>query len=362
MRIAVDAMGGDYAPEAVVEGALLAKPQCPAELVLFGKETQLREILSRFGAASSVQVVHAPQTIGMGEAGPMAIRWKREASLSMAMRFLAEGSVDAVVSAGNSSAIVATAKHFVGLAPGLRRPAIAVQIPTPSGKVLLLDAGAHTTTDTVHLAQSAVLAHVYLKITEGLDSPRLGLLNVGQEPSKGTKAIQRAFTLLKRSRLRFVGNVEPHGLFTDEVDAAVADGFVGNVVLKVYEALSETFLRFLDSRLDRCVEVAARDELESSSRYLHGLFNYEKEGGAPLLGVRKAVIVAHGRSRGSAVAEAIQQAFRSIRDKVCERMNDYLEHDPLLSELKHYNALLTLENLKSRWGFYQSDDDSAKDR
>ncbi|MGV8073414.1 MAG: phosphate acyltransferase PlsX [Syntrophobacteraceae bacterium] len=355
MKIAVDAMGGDYAPEAIVEGALLAKPQCPADLVLFGDETRIREVLGRSEVASSIQVVHAPQTIGMGEAGPVAIRRKRDASLSMAMRFLAEGSADAVVSAGNSSALVATAKHYIGLAPGLRRPAIAVPIPTPAGKVLLLDAGAYAATDTVHLAQSAALAHVYLKVTEGLDHPRIGLLNIGQEPGKGTKAIQRAFTLLKRSRLRFAGNVEPYNLFAGEIDAAICDGFVGNVLLKVFEAMSETFIRLLDIQVGQCVG-EVREKLRSTSDLFHGLFLGENMGGAPLLGVGKAVLVAHGHSQGPAVANAIGLAFNMANDKVYERMQAELEGDPFLIEMKHYNTLLTLENLKNKWGFAQSDD------
>ncbi len=158
MRIAVDAMGGDHAPEAPVQGSLLAVPQCTAELLLIGNEKQLSAILNCSRPVPSIRVVHASEVIGMGEAGPSAIRKKRGASLTVAMRLLAEGEVDAVVSAGNSAAIVATAKHFVGLIPGLRRPAMAVPLPTPAGKVLLIDAGAQAEANTIHLAQSAALA------------------------------------------------------------------------------------------------------------------------------------------------------------------------------------------------------------
>lgn len=353
MRIAVDAMGGDHAPEAPIEASLLAKPQCPADLILFGNEIQLRQTLSRDKEALSTEVVHAPQTIGMGEAGPMALRWKREASLSVAMRYLAEGKVDAVVSAGNSSAIVATAKHFVGLVAGLRRPAMAVPLPAPAGKVLLLDAGAHAAADPIHLAQSAALAHAFLKVTENLAHPRIGLLNIGQEPMKGTKVIQRAFDLLERSRLNFIGNIEPQGLFTNQADIAICDGFVGNVLLKVYEGLSETLLQLLESRLHDAA-ADARHMLHEAFGHFQQAYHYENVGGAPLLGIRKTVIVAHGRSQGPALANAIQLAHKMAEDRVYERMREELESDPILAELKHDNALLMLEKFKHKWGFGES--------
>jgi glycerol-3-phosphate acyltransferase PlsX len=352
MKIAVDAMGGDHAPEAIIEGSLLAWPQCPADLVLIGNEAKLRKILGDSKEASSITVVHAPQTIGMGEAGPMAIRKKRDASLSVAMRFLAQGDVDAVVSAGNSSAIVATAKHFVGLIPGLRRPALAAPIPTPSGKVLLVDAGAHAEANTVHLAQSAALAHVYLQATERLSRPRVGLLNLGQEPLKGTKVIQRAFAILQRSRLRFVGNIEPNDLFTDRADAAICDGFLGNVLLKMYEGFSETLLELLDAQLFED-EAGIRKGLHLAFERFRKAYNYQNVGGAPLLGVRRTVVVAHGRSHATAIANAIHLAAGLSRDKVFQYMSEELEKDSTLADLKHTSALSMLENFKKQWGFHQ---------
>jgi glycerol-3-phosphate acyltransferase PlsX len=354
MKIAVDAMGGDYAPEALVEGVLLAIPQCPADLLLVGNEARLREILSRDKRASSVEVVHAPETIGMGEAGPMAIRRKREASLSVAMRFLAEGKVDAVVSAGNSSAIVATARHFVGLVPGLRRPAMAVHLPTLTGGVLLVDVGAHAESSSIHLAQSAALAHAYLKVTNRLDHPRIGLLNIGHEPIKGTRIVQRAAALMKRTSLCFIGNVEPQGLFFDRTDIAVCDGFVGNVVLKLYEGLSDNLLRFLEARLD-----AKRESPEGGLRRIvdqvREIYDYQSVGGAPLLGVQKPVIVAHGHSLGPAIANATLFASRIAEDRVFEHLGEDLERDSILTELKHHNAMLVLESFKNKWGRKRTD-------
>jgi len=352
MKIAVDAMGGDHAPEALVEGLLLAQSRCSADLVLIGNEPLIRKILADSGATPSIQVVHAPETIGMNEAGPVAIRKKRDASLSVAMRFMAEGEVDAVVSAGNSSAIVATAKHFVGLIAGLRRPAMAVPIPTPTGRVLLADAGAHAEANSIHLAQSAALACMYLKVTDGLGNARVGLINIGQEPIKGTKVIQRAFALLKRSRLHFIGNIEPQDLFANQTDAAVCDGFTGNVLLKAYEGLSEILVELLEAQLAEH-EAASREQLRETFDRFQKAHHYQNIGGAPLLGVRKPVVVAHGRSQGPAVASAILLACGLAEDRVFQRMGDELEKDALLTELRHHNARLMLDNLKSRWGFAQ---------
>ncbi len=350
MKIAVDAMGGDHAPEALIEGSLLAKPQCADEIILIGNEARLSSLLALSDSGASIKVVHAPQVIGMGEAGPLAIRKKREASLSVAMRLLAENEVDAVVSAGNSSAIVAAAKYLVGLIPGLRRPAMAVPLPTPSGRMILLDAGAYAEANAIHLAQSAVLAHAFLKVTEGMSQPRIGLLNIGQEPIKGRKVVQRAFALLERSSLHFVGNVEPNDLFAGTTDAAICDGFVGNVLLKMYEGFSETLLRFLEHQ----VQMSGSESEEDFGRIIERFkknYHYEHVGGAPLLGIRKVVVVAHGRSRATAIANAIRFASCLSREKVYERLSEELEGEGTLAELRRQNAILMLEQLKNKWGF-----------
>lgn len=350
MKIAVDAMGGDHAPEATVEGSLLAASRCSARQLLIGNETQLREILGEKEATLPIEVVHAPEVIGMGEAGPMAMRKKRDASMAVAMRLLGEGAADAVVSAGNTAAIVATARHFVGLVPGLRYSAMAVPLPTSEGKVLLLDAGAHAQANAYQLAQSAALAHAYLKVTESLESPRVGLLNIGQEPLKGRKVTQRAYALLERCDLTFAGNVEPQDLFSGRIDAAICDGFVGNTLLKMYEGLSETLLRFFEMHM----EGDQPQKHEGLRQILHRftkIYHYQNIGGAPLLGTCKTVVVAHGRSRARAIASAIQLACRLVDGRVYERMAEELGSSSTLAQLKLQNKLLMLERLRNKWGF-----------
>jgi phosphate acyltransferase len=350
MKIAIDAMGGDHAPEAIVEGSLLARSQCSADLVLVGDEKPIREVLGRYPDASSVEVVHTAEAITMEEAGPIAIRLKRSASICLAMRLLADGGADAVVSAGNSSATVAASKNMVGLFPGLRRPVLAVPFPTQNGKPVMLDAGAHPEAHTVHLAQSAALAHVFLKVTEGLARPRIGLLNIGQEPGKGTRAICRAFALLNRSSLNFVGNVEPLALFAGATDAVVCEGFVGNVVVKMYEGFSESLLADLKARM----EDSRPGECGGLGRVFDGFhqkYHYLSVGGAPLVGVAKPVVVAHGRSERTAIASAVVLAARLAEERIPQRMGEELEKDSALADFKHYNAVLILEKLKKRWRF-----------
>jgi glycerol-3-phosphate acyltransferase PlsX len=334
----------------VVQGALLARSRIAAELVLIGNEPAVRESLrGGSGVLPDLEVRHTPVAISMDEFGPVAIRKKRDASLTVAMRMLAEGEVDAVVSAGNTSAIVAAAKHFVGLLPGLRRPALAVLFPTESGGPVLLDAGAHTQSGALHLAQSAVLAHIYLKVSRGIEHPSIGLLNVGHEPAKGTRAVQRAFALIKRTGLNFVGNLEPNDLFNCHTDAVVCEGFVGNIVLKMYEGLSEGLIRALAGRIEHS-SAESRPELNRIFNGFQADYTYQHVGGAPLLGVKQPVVVAHGRSESEAISSAIQLASRIVEEQICLKMSEF-EKDSSLGDFKYFNAMLILEDFKKKWGF-----------
>lgn len=350
MRIAIDAMGGDDAPRALIEGSVSVcrDGTYSGELVLIGHETRLREALDSLEKTFPIEIVHAPDIIGMGEAGPLAIRKKRDASLSTAMRLLAEDKVDAVVSAGNSGATVATARHFVGLIPGLRRPALAVPIPTPYGEVLLADVGANAEATAIQLAQSAILAHAYLKVTGGFHRPRVGLLNIGEEPIKGTEVIRRAFTLLERSSLHFVGNIEPRDVFANKTNAVICDGFTGNIFLKLFETLSENFFEFWKAGIEENVTDPEKRTVEKFSR-LQKNYCYRRVGGAPLLGVRKTVVAAHGRSDASAVSNAIHLAARFVEAGTFGRISEELEQDSLLAELKLYHPQRILDHWKNNW-------------
>jgi len=351
MRIALDAMGGDHAPGAVVEGALLrARGRAQGErLVLFGHEGSIRGILGEAEGASRLEIVHAPEAIGMEEAGPRAIRRKKEASLAVAMRALAEEEVDAVVSAGNSAAVVATARHFVGLARGLRRPCLMVFIPTPRGRVLVADAGAYLEADALQLAQWAVLAHHFLKARPGLERPRVGLLNIGREAGKGPPDLRRAHDLLSRSSLRFAGNLEPRDLLSGRADAVICNGFAGNVLLKLFEALCESLFSLWQERLQRHAFGESR-EFVRDFEALRRTHHYGSVGGVPLVGVRGTVVVAHGRSDARAVCSAIDVAADLASENVFQRIAEALSADPLLARLKTHDAQGMLGRWKSKWG------------
>lgn len=346
MHIAVDAMGGDHAPEALVKGALMAEASVPATLILVGDEYRLRNVLGPTSSSSPVRVVHAPETVEMGEPGPIALRKKKKSSLSVAMRLLADGKVDAVVSAGNSAAIVATGKHFVGLLPGLRRPALGIPIPTPGGQVLLLDAGAHDQANSVHLAQCAILADVYLRATSHIPHPRLGLLNIGSEPLKGPGEVRGTYDLLERAPVHFVGNVEPHTIFEDKVDAVICDGFVGNMILKTLEGVFELFFRCRDEAEVECFG----SRPPSAWEQLAERYRYDNVGGAPLLGTLRPIVVTHGRSEAGAIRNAILLASQLTENEVYRQIARKEKDNGLLYQIKHQYTSGMLVRLKEKWG------------
>ncbi len=339
MNIAVDAMGGDQAPRAIVEGVRRAVTAGSGamQILLIGDEQRLQRLLDASQQTLPVRIVHAPETVEMGEIGPLALRRKKKSSLSMAMRLLADGEVDAVVSAANSSAIVVMSKHFVGLVPELKRPVLALFLPRPGGRLLLIDAGAHDHSNSVILAQSAVLADVYLRIVGKLAHPRLGLLNIGCEPLKGPPEIRGAFAFLERTPVHFVGNVEPHQLFEAPIDAIICDGFTGNIVLKLLEGVFELYLC---SRRGGGPGPPSEQDLRTGDwDRLAERYRYQKVGGAPLLGLRKPVIVAHGRAEAEAVCNAVHQACEVVRQRMYQRLERYERQRGYLAEIKaHYSA------------------------
>ena len=230
---------------------------------------------------------------------------------------------------------------------------MAASVPGRTGRVLLLDAGANAEADTLHLAnllRSLTFSSRFRKVST---APRLGLLNIGQEPIKGMRVTQRAFALLQRSRLHFIGNVEPHELLGDRIDAVICDGFTGNVLLKTYEGLSERLAQFIESHIDdRSPEL--REEMNGVLEKFQKTHHYQNVGGAPLLGPQKTVVVAHGRSQSPAIANAIRLADRLADAEVYRRISEQLLEGGILAELKHLNTVMMLENFKYRWGFTPS--------
>lgn len=307
MKIAVDAMGGDHAPEHPVAGAVMAARELGADIVLVGQEGPVREALSRHGETDSLHVVHADEVISMDESPATALRRKKNSSIHVAARLLRDNEVQGFVSAGNTGAVMVTVKLYVGTIPGVDRPALAVILPSRAGRTVLIDVGANVDPKSRNLVQFAVMGSFFAQTILGLESPRVGLLSIGEEAGKGTDLIREAHAALDASPLNFLGNVEARQIYSGEADVVVSDGFTGNVVLKTSEAVVETMLHLL------------REELQSSPRNMLGAriargafrnyrsrVHYAEFGGAPLLGARGLSVICHGRSSARAIMNGIR--------------------------------------------------------
>ncbi len=308
MRIAVDAMGGDHAPAEVVRGAWRAATEYEHTVVLVGQEEIVRGELDRLPSCDRIQTVPASEVIGFDEAPAMAVRKKKDSSIVVGVRLLKEGLAEAFVSAGSTGALMAAGMFVLGRLPGIDRPALAGILPVPGGRgLLMLDLGAHTDASPEHLYQWAVMGSLYAEHVMGITSPRVGLANIGVEPTKGNDAVREAYRRLAAGDLNFVGNVEGRDIPSGPVDVLVWDGFVGNIVLKYTEGLAaalfglmkEEFRRGLLSRLGALL-------LMPAFRRVRRRMDYSEHGGAPLLGIRGAIIKCHGSSRAEAIKNGIR--------------------------------------------------------
>ena len=250
--IALDAMGGDFAPANPVAGAILAARELGSRVLLVGREEEIERELRRHGARdASLSVVHASEAVAMDEAPAQALRRKKDSSLRVAANLVQEGKADALVSAGNSGAVMATAMFVLGTMAGVDRPALAAVVPNRKGATVWLDVGANVDSKPQHIHQWAIMAHIYAKNILGIASPRVGLLSNGEEAGKGNDVVKETFKLLQESRINFIGNVEGHDIFNGTTDVIVCDGFTGNVSLKAVESATETLFHFLKQEFAR---------------------------------------------------------------------------------------------------------------
>jgi len=301
-------MGGDAAPGEIVAGTILAAQDGAADLILVGDEVRLRPLLAHGG--EHITVVHAPGEVPMDAPAAQAMRAARGTSLGDAVELVRDGRADAVVSAGNSGAFLAIALVRLRTIPGIARPAIAAVIPTMGGPFVLCDAGANVDCRSEWLAQFALMGDTYAKIALGITNPRVGIISIGEERSKGNELTIEAASLLDRTPLNFIGHVEGKDLFEHHADVVVCDGFVGNVILKTSEgaaAFFKTMLRDVVTAAPPLGKLGAL-LLKPSFDKLRQQLSYDTYGGAPLLGVRGACVVAHGRSNRIAMRNAIRNA------------------------------------------------------
>ena len=326
MRLVLDAMGGDHAPDAVVEGGVLFARAYPGhELVLVGDATRVRPVLERAGAPANVQLHHASEVVEMDDPASAAFRRKRDSSLRVGFALVRKGEASALVSAGNSGAVMAGGMMTLGRIPGVERPAIAALFPAlkGNGRCLLLDAGANVDCRPSHLAQFAVLGEAYLRTRLGVKRPRVAILSNGEEPSKGTQLTRDASALLRRSDLEFVGYVEGKDLFSGDVEVVVTDGFTGNIVLKTSEGVGMGITGLLRQAIEKrggLPEKLGALLLKPTLAGLRRVMDYAEYGGAPLLGLQGVGIVAHGRSSPRAIHNALVTALQHVRAGVQEEL------------------------------------------
>jgi phosphate acyltransferase len=322
--IALDAMGGDSAPRAEVEGAILAARELEVRVLLVGIEATVRQELARQKARGlPIEVVNATEVVTMKDSPSQAFRRKKDSSVHVAAKLVRSGQADGMVSAGNTGAAMTIARFILGTLPSVDRPALAAAMPTAKGTpVVLLDVGANVDSKPEQLEQFAVMGEIYYRAIFGTKRPRVGLLSIGEEEMKGNELTREASNLIKQTSLNFIGNVEGRDVHAGVVDVIVCDGFIGNIALKISEGLVE--------HVGGMLKKAIKSTLSSQIGYVlaKGAFDdfrkktdYAEYGGAPLLGVRGTVVIGHGRSNGNAIKNAIRVAAGLCRSKANETID-----------------------------------------
>jgi len=328
VTIALDAMGGDHAPASEIDGAVQAARSYGVRVVLVGRQEILKpELARRNGAAElPIEVLHASEVVTMEDNAAKAVRAKRDSSIRVAARLVRDGLAQGVVSAGNTGAVMATAKMVQGMVPGVERPALASVLPTRKGTPLvLIDVGANVDCTPRMLVQFAVMGEVYSRVILKTDRPRIGLLSIGTEEQKGNELTRTALPLLRSLPLNFVGNVEGRDVYSGDVDVVVCDGFVGNAILKASEGLAELVRQMLRESLSATLTrrfgyLIARSAFADFKKRV----DYSETGGAPLLGVRGVCIICHGSSNANAIKNAIRIAAEFARGQVNRQIEDEL--------------------------------------
>jgi phosphate acyltransferase len=329
VTIAIDAMGGDNAPETEVEGAVRAAKAYPVQVTLVGKQDVLQKELARHEGSSdlAIEIVHASERVTMEDSAARAFRSKRDSSIRVASRLVRDGRAQGLVSAGNTGAVMATAKMVQGMVQGVDRPALASVFPTLNGSpAVMLDVGANVDCSPQMVAQFAVMGEIYSRVIFANDSPTVGLLSIGEEEHKGNELTRLATPLLKTLPIKFIGNVEGRDLYTGKADVIVCDGFIGNVALKVSEGLVEVIRKMLEQSLQATITRKVGYLLANRAfKDFKKRVDYSEYGGAPLLGVKGVCIICHGRSNANAIKNAIRVAAQFAEARVNQRIETELK-------------------------------------
>lgn len=336
MRVAVDAMGGDHGPEVTIPGAISASREFDLEVLLVGVEDLIKKELNKHDSARArLKIINASESIGMGE-GLLTFRKKKKSSILIGTQLVKAKKANAFVSMGNTGAVVYISKKILGAMEGVERPALSLLVPSLNGPTLLTDVGANVNCRPQHLEQFAVMGRIFMESVIGLKRPRIGLMSVGEEKSKGNDLTREVYSRLISSGLNFIGNVEGRDIYSGKADVIVSDGFTGNVALKTSEGVLDTFANM--ARIEIMKNIFAKIGYLLMRRHLRKLYkqvNYAEYGGAHLLGLNGVCIIGHGRSNPVAVKNAIRLARDYVVSRVQEKIRIEMSgSDQLLSQAK----------------------------
>lgn len=321
MKVAVDAMGGDFGPKVTVPGAVSASREFGVETILVGKESLINAELAKIDLANArISIVNASESIGMGE-GLLSFRKKKRSSIRVGAQLAKEKKADAFVSAGNTGAVVYISKRVMGALEGVERPALSLLVPSLTGRTLLTDVGANVNCKPQHLEQFAIMGRIFMESVMGLKRPRIALMSIGEEGGKGNDLIRDVYARLDSSSLNFIGNIEGRDLYSGKADVIVSDGFTGNIALKTTEGVVDTFASL--ARHEIMKNIFAKIGYLLMKRHLRKIYkrvDYSEYGGAHLLGLNGVCIIGHGRSNPVAVKNAIKLAGDFVTNKVQDKI------------------------------------------
>jgi phosphate acyltransferase len=322
LRIAIDSMGGDYAPSQIVKGAILAASKTDAEIILVGPEAILTSELSKYNASNlAITRVSAEDFIREGESPAFAVHRKLNATINVAMDLVKSGKADAVISAGPTGAVATSAMKTLGLLPGIERPVICAPLVGLAPKTILVDSGANIDCKPHHLLSFAIIGAVYAKKILNISNPKIALLSVGVEAGKGTKSIKEAYILLKSSGLNFVGNIEGYDILAEKANVIVCDGIVGNVLMKFYESLGHYFTKWLRNQITNVPLAGSVMKILDQVKLFSRITRKERDGGGLLWGVKGMVHLLHGNSQAKQIVQAIARTTKFVNLDLI----DYLE-------------------------------------
>ncbi|MCK8816932.1 phosphate acyltransferase PlsX [Natroniella sulfidigena] len=321
MKIAIDAMGGDHAPQEIIKGVMESIDQFQGQIILVGPKERLKEELDQYSFPSEkIEIHHASELIGMNESPAKALRKKKDSTIAIGTRLVKEGEVDGFVSAGNTGAVMAGGLFNIGRIKGVARPAIGAVFPTLKEETLVLDAGANVDSKPEHLFQQAIMGQIYADQILHKSNPKVGLLSIGEEEKKGNELVLNVHQMLKETEdINFAGNIEGRDIFTGEYDVVLADGFVGNIVLKTSEGLVKALFKIIKQEIEASwLTKLGGLLLKPAFNRVKKKMDYTEYGGAPLLGIDGIVIISHGSSNAKAIKNAIKIAQESIEAKLID--------------------------------------------